>query len=468
MVKHFCNKCGKEFSQKSHYNAHINKKNPCIYINDSLNNSIIAEIKNVIETNNDKVKDIVKNIILDKYTNSDLNSNKKEDDIKDIEEENIIQNITKKEDNIKDTEEKNIIQNITKKKHINSNKKKTNIKDTEEEKNIIQNITIKEDNIKDNNYKIKMIDLCAGTGAFTYAFEQTKLVDVVFANDLVQTSKLIYDLNFNHKLTLGNICDIDVESIPAHNILTAGFPCQPFSIAGKQMGFDDDRSNVFWKIIKIIKYHKPQCVILENVKNLVSHDDGNTFKKIKESLEEEKYNIIYKILNTSDITNIPQHRERIYIVCIKDKTIFDNFNLNFKKITKYPIKNILEKNRVNDKYYYNNEENKIHKMVMDTVTNENSVYQFRRIYVRENKNNECPTLTANMGMGGHNVPIILDNNGARKLTPRECFNFQGFPDNYKLPNLSDSPLYKLAGNAVSVPVVKLIADRIVPELYKLK
>lgn len=312
--------------------------------------------------------------------------------------------------------------------------------------------------------KLKMIDLCAGTGAFTYAFESTNLVEVIFANDCDQSAKTIYDINFNHKLTLGNICDIDVKNIPKHDILTAGFPCQPFSIAGKQKGFDDSRSNVFWKIMEIIKYHLPQCVILENVKNLISHDNGNTFKIIKEKFEKEKYNILYKILNTSDITNIPHHRERIYIVCVKNKIIFDNFDFNFEKIKKKSIRDMLENNEIDKKYYYNNEKNKIHKLITDGVTKIDCVYQFRRIYVRENKNNECPTLTANMGTGGHNVPIILDNNGARKLIPKECFNFQGFPKEYKLPNISDSKLYKLAGNAVSVPIVQLIANKIVPLL----
>jgi DNA (cytosine-5)-methyltransferase 1 len=311
-----------------------------------------------------------------------------------------------------------------------------------------------------------MIDLCAGTGAFTYAFEQTKLVEVVYANDQEETSKIIYDYNFNHKLTLGNICDINVKDIPSHNILSAGFPCQPFSIAGKQEGFNDNRSNVFWKIIEIIKFHKPECIILENVKNLTSHDNGNTFRTIKESLEKEKYHIIYKILNTSDITPIPQHRERIYIICVKNKNIFNEFNLNFKQVNKYPIKKMLEKNNIDNKYYYNNKENKIHELVNKCVINKKSVYQFRRIYVRENKNNECPTLTANMGTGGHNVPLIIDNLGARKLIPKECFNFQGFPKTYKLPKLSDNKLYKLAGNAVSVPVVILIANNLVPILYK--
>ena len=130
------------------------------------------------------------------------------------------------------------------------------------------------------NTNLKMIDLCAGTGAFTYSFQNSKLVDVVFANDLDISSKLIYDENFDHKLTLGNLCDIDISHIPPHDILTAGFPCQPFSIAGKREGFDDPRTNVFWKIIEIIKHHKPSCVILENVKNLKSHDDGDTLKTI--------------------------------------------------------------------------------------------------------------------------------------------------------------------------------------------
>ena len=314
------------------------------------------------------------------------------------------------------------------------------------------------------NSKLSMVDLCAGTGAFSYAFESTNKVNVIFANDLEPASKSIYDANFAHKLTLGNICDIDVKNIPVHDILTAGFPCQPFSIAGKQKGFDDLRSNVFWKILEIIKCHKPQCVILENVKNLCSHDNGDTFKTIITSLEKENYYIMYKILNTSDITGVPQHRERIYIVCVKNKKIFEKFTLDFPKIKKQNIKSMCIDNKPHDKYYYNNPDNKIHKMVMNTVTNDKTVYQYRRVYVRENKNNECPTLTANMGSGGHNVPIILDAYGARKLVPKECFNFQGFPKEYVLPNLSDCKLYKLAGNAVSVPVIKLIADSLVPEL----
>ena len=314
--------------------------------------------------------------------------------------------------------------------------------------------------------KLKMIDLFAGTGGFSLAFMSTKEVDVVFANDMVDHSKTIYDKNFEHKLKIKDINNIEAEDIPCHDILTGGFPCQPFSIAGNQEGFNDERSNVFWKILSIIDYHKPKCVILENVKNLLSHDNKKTFKIIKENLEDRGYNICHKILNTAEITGIPQHRERIYIVCLLSKNIFDKFNLDFPKIEKKKISYFLEKDKVSDKYYYG-DNLKIWDLVRENVVKEETIYQLRRVYVRENKSNECPTLTANMGGGGHNVPLILDEKGIRKLTPRECFNFQGFPLSYELAKLSDTNLYKLAGNAVSVPVVNLIANRIVNLLKSL-
>jgi DNA (cytosine-5)-methyltransferase 1 len=310
--------------------------------------------------------------------------------------------------------------------------------------------------------KLRMIDLFAGTGAFTHAFEQTGKVTCVFANDMMESSKKMYDENFRHKLTLQDLNTVKVEDIPAHDILTGGFPCQPFSIAGKQEGFEDERSNVFWKILAIIDHHTPRCVVLENVKNLVSHDDGRTFEIIKKNLTDRGYHIQTKVLDTSEITGVPQHRERIYIVCLKDKSIFDKFSLEFPKIEKKAITTMLE-TTVPAKYYYT-EASSTWPLVSAEITKQNTIYQYRRVYVRENKSNECPTLTANMGGGGHNVPLILDTTGIRKLTPRECFNFQGFPQTYKFPELSDTHLYKLAGNAVSVPVVILIANRLIPLL----
>jgi DNA (cytosine-5)-methyltransferase 1 len=319
--------------------------------------------------------------------------------------------------------------------------------------------TLKNTSISVYSSRLKMVDLFAGTGAFSYAFEKTSKVECVFSNDMVEWSKEIYDLNFTHKLTLGNLNDIKTETLPKHDILTGGFPCQPFSIAGKQEGFEDKRANVFWKILEIIDFHKPCCVILENVKNLVSHDEGKTFETIKKNLSERGYYICFKVLDTAKITGIPQHRERIYIVCIKSKEVYDKFTLDFPDVPKTQIVSLLESD-VPDKYYYT-AKSSTWELVKNSVVKKNTVYQYRRVYVRENKSNECPTLTANMGGGGHNVPLILDSKGIRKLTPRECFNFQGFPSSYKLPTISDTNLYKLAGNAVSVPVVELIAQRLV-------
>jgi DNA (cytosine-5)-methyltransferase 1 len=294
------------------------------------------------------------------------------------------------------------------------------------------------------------IDLFAGTGAFSLAFGNT-----VFANDMASASKSIYDANFSHKLTLKDLNDIRVEDIPPHDILTGGFPCQPFSIAGNREGFDDKRSNVFWKIVDILEHHHPKCIVLENVKNLMSHDNKKTFAIIKEQLESKGYHLHYKVLNTAEITGIPHHRERIYIVGLLSDA---PFSLDFPKVVKRPISEFLEQN-VPNKYYYT-ATSSTWPLVSTHVIKKDTIYQYRRVYVRENKSGECPTLTANMGTGGHNVPIILDDKGIRKLTPRECFNLQGFPSTYILPSLADSKLYTLAGNAVSVPVVQLIAERL--------
>lgn len=309
---------------------------------------------------------------------------------------------------------------------------------------------------------MEFIDLFCGTGAFSYVLEKYNY-KCVLSNDMVKESKDIYSLNMNTKsFKLKDLNDLNVSNdIPKHNILCGGFPCQPFSIAGEKKGFNDERSNVFWKMIEILKYHKPEIIILENVKNLTTHDKGKTFKIIKENLEKIGYNIKYKVLDTSKITKVPHHRERIYIVGFLDKKKYNIFNFDFVETKIEPISTYLETN-IPEKYYYTNKL-KVYEEVKRNVVKHidtNTIYQYRRYYVRENKSNCCPTLTANMGIGGHNVPLIKDDNGIRKLTPRECFNLQGFPKSYILPNISDSKLYKLAGNAVSIPVIELIVNKI--------
>jgi len=312
--------------------------------------------------------------------------------------------------------------------------------------------------------RYRLVDLCAGTGGFSLGLSQTDRIIPIFANDIITEAKCIYDANFRHKLVLDDLHNINTKKIPAHDILTSGWPCQPFSQAGLRKGFDDSRSNIFWKILEIVKYHKPKVVILENVKNLKSHDNGNTFDIIQKSITDIGYHMKHKIINTCKATNIPQNRERIYIVCFRDKSTYDKFNfVNIVDNSKpLPVSSILEKS-IPNKYYYSDRFKVwdiINKDVTKNITTD-TVYQFRRHYVRENKNNVCPTLTRNCGAGGHNCPLIKDNKGIRKLTPREFFNLQGFPNTYILPNMSDSALYRLAGNAITVPIAKMIADELI-------
>lgn len=306
---------------------------------------------------------------------------------------------------------------------------------------------------------IKLVDLFSGTGAFSYVFEQYDC-KCVYANDILDESEQIYNLNHKNKMVKKDINLIELDEIPYHNIITAGFNCQPFSIAGKRQGFKDERSNVIWKLMSIIEYHKPKIFIIENVKNLLTHNQGESFKKIYDILDENYY-IKYDILDTANI--IPQHRERLYMIGFKHKKHYNHFNFDFDyPETIKPIKYYLQKN-IDDKYYYTDRFSvfdTIDKSVVKTI-NDNVLYQYRRTHIRENKSNVCPTLTANIGTGGHNSPLLRDEYGVRKLSPRECFNLQGFPKKYKLPKICDSKLYKLAGNAVSVPIIDLIANKLV-------
>ena len=202
--------------------------------------------------------------------------------------------------------------------------------------------------------------------------------------------------------------------------------------------------------------------MLENVKNLKGHDKGNTFKIIKETLEELGYTIKSEVLNGMTHGNVPQNRERIFIVGFLDKKKTEVFNFPEPiKLTK--SFRDLTSDEVEDKYYYNNKP--LYQKIKNDINSKETVYQWRRKYVRANKKGVCPTLTANMGRGGHNVPIIKNSKGIRKLTPRECFSLQGFPKNFKLPeDLADSELYHQAGNSVVVSVVQRIAENMMAVL----
>ncbi|OGZ65434.1 MAG: DNA (cytosine-5-)-methyltransferase [Candidatus Staskawiczbacteria bacterium RIFCSPHIGHO2_02_FULL_43_16] len=303
------------------------------------------------------------------------------------------------------------------------------------------------------------LDLFAGIGGLRLGFEKAGF-KTVFSNDFDKQCKITYDLNFkDSKLIVEDINKIEINDLPEFSFLLGGFPCQAFSIAGYRKGFRDEkgRGNLFFRLAKIIDEREPEGFLLENVKNLKTHDNGKTFGIIKKTLKNLGYHVKAEVLNSMEYGNIPQNRERIYIVGFKNKDHYEKFRFPEPVELTTKITDLLE-SEVPEKYYYNKKP--LFNKLKDFIKERGKVYQWRRRYVRENKKNVCPTLTANMGTGGHNVPIIKDKNGIRKLTPFECARIQGFPVDYKLPKIADSALYKQFGNSVSVPVIEAIAKNI--------
>lgn len=317
------------------------------------------------------------------------------------------------------------------------------------------------------NPSFEFIDLFAGIGGFRLAMQNVG-GECVYTSEWNIAAQITYHKNFG-QFPFGDITDpFNKSSIPENfDILCAGFPCQAFSIAGHQKGFSDTRGTLFFDIEQIVEKHKPKVVFLENVKNLVSHDKGNTFKVILEILEKKlDYKVYYKVLNSMTHANVPQNRERIFIVAFDPEQVPNHASFTFPDeipLTK-TIHDVLEKGKLDDVYYYS-PEHKYYPELEKTMISKDTVYQWRRVYVRENKSNVCPTLTANMGAGGHNVPLIKDDYGIRKLTPKECFAFQGYPmDKYILPEIANSKLYMQAGNSVTMPLIERISKEIIKVL----
>ncbi len=300
-------------------------------------------------------------------------------------------------------------------------------------------------------------ELFAGIGGIGIAFKQAGF-DIGWANELDKKAYLTYSKNFNNYAINEDMRKVNPIDLRSVDVLAGGFPCQSFSIAGYQKGFNDERGNLFFDILNFIDVLQPPVIFLENVKNLLSHDCGRTFKIIQGELSNAGYYIKYKVMNTAEYSDVPQNRERLYIVCFGHKEHYLKFK--FPKPVKKTkrIRSLLDSN-VSEEFSYKN--SRYYDKLKDAMKNPDTLYQWRRTYVRENKKRLCPTLTANMGTGGHNVPLVLDGDDIRKLTPRECARFQGFPDSFVLPKeLPNSELYKQIGNSVSVPVVRAIAQNI--------
>ena len=323
--------------------------------------------------------------------------------------------------------------------------------------------------------KFKVGALFSGVGGIELGLTSTKKFEISWANELDKYCARTYRENFNHTFLEKDINNLNGKELNEVDILVGGFPCQAFSVAGYQKGFEDKRGDVFFQIIRLINElpNKPKVLLLENVKNIYTHDKKKTFRIIQDSLEQTGYCVFSKIMNTYEYTNIPQNRERTFIICFLEgkhafmdpskpmSTYFQKIFPPKKRTSKLKdISYFLERNEVEEKYYYRQDKYN-YKELSASIKKKETFYQWRRVYVRENKSGVCPTLTANMGTGGHNVPLIRDNYGIRKLTPRECFNLQGFPKNFKFPNdVPNSQLYKQAGNSVTIAMIKKVAELI--------
>lgn len=312
----------------------------------------------------------------------------------------------------------------------------------------------------------------AGVGGIDLGFEETGMFTTVYANEYDPYPAQTYEKNFNINVDCRDIHDVNSNEIPDFDIMLAGFPCQAFSVAGYRKGFDDERGRgiLFFELVRIIKDKKPRVIFLENVKNLVGHDNGHTFAVIIEELEKEGYHVKHKVLNAMEYGNVPQNRERIYIVAFKDINEYKDFEFPMPIPLNRTVKDIIDfDKKVPEKYYYTEGKYKgdIYEKLVGAMDEDSAIYQWRRKYVRKNKSGVIPTLTANQGEGGHNVCLIKTKYGIRKMTPHECFNAQGFPKNFELPEkMSDGRLFKQAGNSVCVSVIKRIADNIIVAINK--
>ena len=305
----------------------------------------------------------------------------------------------------------------------------------------------------------KMIDLFAGIGGTRLGFQLTGRVHSVFSSEIDKFAVKTYQANFGDT-PVGDITKVKEEEIPDHDILVGGFPCQAFSQAGKKLGFEDTRGTLFFEIARILKCKRPKAFLLENVKNLLLHDGGNTYKVIENTLIELGYDVNLLVYKAKDF-GVPQNRERIYIVGFAKEQVrnYNDFIPPTPPCLPTRVGNILE-NKVDPKY-----------TISDALW---AGHQRRKI---DNKNNgkgfgytlfgpDSPytnTISARYYKDGSEILIEQEGKNPRKLTPREAARLQGFPDNYIIP-VSDTQAYKEFGNSVAVPVINAIATQIIEVL----
>lgn len=310
-----------------------------------------------------------------------------------------------------------------------------------------------------DKYKYKTVSLFSGIGGFDLGFSNAGF-DIIWANDFDKYACETFKANVSNNIICGDINDY-IDTIPKHDVLIGGFPCQPFSTLGKLKGFDDERGTLFFTIKKIIEKHQPKVVVLENVKNIINHDSGNTFKKITNDLEKIGYKVSYKVHNTADF-GIPQRRNRVYIVALKKGAFKDNlFEYPETQELKLTAQDLLDID-VSEKYF-------ISKNMINTILGEGT----KGYIVKPTIDMPiCKTLTATM----HKMHRASQDNyftddknykkycnstktNIRKLTPNECRKLQGFPSDW-VQVVSDTQAYKQFGNAVTVDVAYEVAKKV--------
>lgn len=306
---------------------------------------------------------------------------------------------------------------------------------------------------------MRVVSLFCGIGGIDLAFQKAGY-SVVWANDNDKYACMTYRHNFpDIPLSEEDIRKINKSTIPDCDIITAGFPCQPFSVCGKQKGFEDERGDLFFEICKTIDAKQPKIVFLENVANLTEHNNGKTFNTIHNELSSKNYYIRYLIADACDY-GVPQHRTRSYILAFKDKEVCDKYVFPDKIPLKKRISDIIDTSVKADTGYYYLPGTPKYEKLNAFIVDDKQIYRFSDWGIQSSKNGISFTIKANMGTYFDRIPIIKDDYGIRKTTPYECLALQGFPKEFTFKDIPLHHAYKQCGNTVAVPVVRRIAENI--------
>lgn len=306
---------------------------------------------------------------------------------------------------------------------------------------------------------MKIGSLFSGIGGIDLAFAQAKF-EIVWANEVDKDACKTYRYNFPDTLLLEcDIRNLDPMRLEKVDVITAGFPCQSFSVCGNQKGFADNRGNLFFEIMRFVDALQPRVIFLENVANLVEHDKGRTFNTIHNELSSRDYYIRYLVADACDY-GVPQHRTRTYIVVFRSLLKCNGFVFPQPEPLEKRIFDVINREEQAAAGYYLPQDSSNYQRLNAAMTDRDQIYRFSDYGIQRGKDSISFTLKANMGTWRERVPYIRDNYGIRKITPKECLALQGFPNNFGFSDIPIRSAYKQCGNTVVVPLVRKIAEQI--------